>query len=49
MGVALNHPKGFTHSGMAENQDLLRSLWSSVNLEVNFFLKKFLLKYSALQ
>ena len=46
MGVALNHegPTGFTHSGMAENQDLLRSLWSSVNLEVNFFLKNFFIE-----
>lgn len=38
MGAALNHegPKGFSYSGMAENQDLLRRLGSSVNLEVNF-------------
>ena len=38
MGTALNHegPKGFSHSGMAENQELLWRLGSSVNLQGNF-------------
>lgn len=38
MGVALNHvgPMGFSHSAMAVNQDLLRSIGSGVNTEVNF-------------
>lgn len=38
MGVALNHegPKGFSHSGVVENQDPLRSSGSGVHTEENF-------------
>ena len=42
MGAALNHegPEGFSHSGMAENQELLWSLGSRVNLQGNFWVRR---------